>query len=479
MLRRQFRVAEPVPSDLPSASAGSDGDVRSLSGQYPGTMPDPLAAIVDLPETRPIPETVATIRDAIHRRLIEELNQKRLSGMSPEDARRSVREAASQVINTLPAPGVGEWRLQVLDELADEVLGFGPLEPLLRDDTISEIMVNGPEDVWVERRGRLVHSVARFRDRDHIMHVIERIVAPIGRHVDEGSPMVDARLPDGSRVNIVVPPAAPDGPKITLRKFARQRLTHQDLERIGTLTPEATGFLRACVQAELNILVSGGTGTGKTTLLNVLSSFIGEHERVVTIEDPVELQLQQAHVVSLEARPPSLEGTRQITQRDLVRNALRMRPDRVIVGEVRGGEAFDMLQAMNTGHDGSLSTVHANTPRDAVSRIENMVLMAGYELPDHAVREQIASAIQMIVQISRLPDGSRRITHVTEIAGIEGQTLLLQDIFVLEVDGQDESGQLRTRFRPTGLQPHFKDRFARAGVAFPGELLRRDDWGEA
>ena len=449
-----------------------------MSGEYPSAVSGPPPTAVDFTETRPLPEAIAAIRDNVHRRLIEELNQQRLVSLSEEDARRAVREAASQMLAAVAASSLGEWRSQVLDELADEVLGFGPLEPLLRDDSVTEIMVNGPVDVWVERNGRLQHSVVRFRDREHIMLVIERIVAPIGRHVDEGSPMVDARLPDGSRVNIVVPPAAPDGPKITLRKFARQRLTHADLERIGTLTPEATGFLRACVEAELNILVSGGTGTGKTTLLNVLSSFIGNHERVVTIEDPVELQLQQAHVVSLEARPSSLEGTRQITQRDLVRNALRMRPDRVIVGEVRGGEAFDMLQAMNTGHDGSISTVHANTPRDAVSRIENMVLMAGYELPDHAVREQIASAIQLIVQISRLPDGSRRITHVTEVAGLEGQMLLLQDIFLLEVDGHDEHGRMRTRFQPTGLQPHFKDRFDRAGVPFPAELLRRADWGE-
>jgi len=438
----------------------------------------PVAPPVEFQETRPLPPAVAALRDLIHRRLIEELDQQRLAGLPAGAARRAVGDAAGQILAASPQTAVGEWRQQILDELADEVLGFGPLEPLLRDDSVTEIMVNGPEDIWVERGGRLSHSASRFRDRAHIMHVIERIVAPLGRHVDEGSPMVDARLPDGSRVNIVVPPAAPDGPKITLRKFARRRLTHVDLERIGTLTPEATAFLRASVEAELNILVSGGTGTGKTTLLNVLSSFIGLHERVITIEDPVELQLQQPHVVCLEARPPGLEGTRQITQRDLVRNALRMRPDRVIVGEVRGPEAFDMLQAMNTGHDGSISTVHANTPRDAVSRVENMVLMAGYDLPDHAVREQIASAIQLIVQISRLPDGSRRITHVTEVAGIEGQTLLLQDLFLLEVKGRDEAGKLLTRFRPTGLQPQFKERFERAGVPFPSEILRREDWDE-
>ncbi len=477
MLRRQFRPqsAERSPD---SASPGIAGGVGTLPRVDASPLPGDAPPTLDLPETRSLPEAVATIRDQVHRRLIEELDQQRLASLAPEEARRAVRDAAGVVVAAYGTAVPAEWRPQVLDELADEVLGFGPLEPLLRDDSISEVMVNGPADVWVERAGRLSRSVARFRDREHVMHVIERIVAPLGRHVDEGSPMVDARLPDGSRVNIVVPPAAPDGPKITLRKFARRRLTHEDLERIGTLTPEATRFLRGSVEAGLNILVSGGTGTGKTTLLNVLSSFIGEHERVVTIEDPVELQLQQPHVVCLEARPPGLEGTRQITQRDLVRNALRMRPDRVIVGEVRGGEAFDMLQAMNTGHDGSISTVHANTPRDAVSRIENMVLMAGYDLPDHAVREQIASAVQLIVQISRLPDGSRRITHVTEVAGMEGQTLLLQDIFLLEVDGRGEDGRLRTRFRPTGLQPQFRERFERAGVSFPAEVLLREDWGE-
>ena len=349
-------------------------------------------------------------------------------------------------------------------------------------------MVNGPADIWIERGGRVERASQQFRDEDHLLRVIERIVAPLGRRVDEASPMADARLPDGSRVNIVVPPAAPSGAKITLRKFARHRLQTEDLIRLGTLTPESAEFLRACVAAELNVLVSGGTGTGKTTLLNVLSSFIDEHERIVTIEDPLELQLQQPHVVALEARPPGVEGTRQISQRDLVRNALRMRPDRVIVGEVRGGEAFDMLQAMNTGHDGSISTVHANTPRDALSRVENMVLMAGLDLPDHAIREQIASAIQLIVQVTRLPDGTRRVTHITEVAGQEAQTITLQDLFLYErtngapvgtdVDGGETArGPLPSGgLRPTGLQPHFLDRFERNGVSFPTHTLRSDRW---
>jgi len=421
-----------------------------------------------------LPPGLIRIKEQVHRQLIDEIDQERLAPMSPADARREVRDAAQDILSGYPLQGTGDLRQALVDEIVDEVLGLGPLEPLLRDDSISEIMVNAPDQVWVERSGRIQRSAHAFRDEAHLMRVVERIVAPLGRRVDEASPMADARLPDGSRVNIVIPPASPSGAKITLRKFARQRLLVGDLIRLNTLSEGAAEFLRACVEAELNVLVSGGTGTGKTTLLNVLSSFIGMHERIVTIEDPLELQLQQPHVVSLEARPPGLEGTRQITQRDLLRNALRMRPDRVIVGEVRGGEAFDMLQAMNTGHDGSISTVHANTPRDAVSRVENMVLMAGLDLPDHAIREQIASAIQLVVQISRLPDGSRRVSHITEVVGMEGQMITLQDLFALETTGTDEQGRLIGELTPTGLQPHFISRFERTGVEFPADTIRVD-----
>ncbi|TAK73280.1 MAG: CpaF family protein [Dehalococcoidia bacterium] len=396
--------------------------------------------------------------------------------MAPEDARRTLREAATTTLAQHRQPGLNDYRAAIIDAIIDDVLGLGPLEPLLRDDSVSEIMVNGPQQIWVERKGRIMRTGYRFRDAEHLARVIERIVSPLGRHVDEASPMVDARLPDGSRVNVVVPPAAPHGATITLRKFARQRLTPADLVRFGTWTEPMHEFLEACVAAEINIIVSGGTGTGKTTLLNVLSSFINESERIVTIEDPLELQLQQPHVVSLEARPPGIEGTHQISQRDLVRNALRMRPDRIIVGEVRGGEAFDMLQAMNTGHDGSIGTVHANTPRDAISRIENMVLMAGFELPDQAIREQIASAIQLIVQLSRLPDGSRRITHITEVAGMEGVMITLQDLFTFDPQAPGEGGQSHGAFSATGLMPHFTDHFERNSVPFPGHLLRTPRW---
>jgi pilus assembly protein CpaF len=462
MLRERFASPRPAPS-----TAEHDPSVAAV--EAPVAPPRPL-----VPEAPALPPALVHVKERVHRQLIEELDQDRLGRLSPAEARAEVRRATHEIVEGYPLQGAGELRQALVEEIIDDVLGLGPLEPLLRDDSVSEIMVNGPDQVWVERSGRLQRSVQTFRDESHLMRVVERIVAPLGRRVDEASPMADARLPDGSRVNIVVPPASPSGAKITLRKFARQRLLSADLVRIGTLSEGAEGFLRGCVRAELNILVSGGTGTGKTTLLNVLSSYIDEHERIVTIEDPLELQLQQPHVVSLEARPPGLEGNRQISQRDLLRNALRMRPDRVIVGEVRGGEAFDMLQAMNTGHDGSISTVHANTPRDAVSRVENMVLMAGLDLPDHAIREQIASAIQLIVQVSRLPDGSRRVSHITEVAGMEGQMITLQDLFVMVVDGEAAEGRLTSTLMPTGLQPRFIDRFERVGVPFPAESLRVD-----
>ncbi|MGE3856487.1 MAG: CpaF family protein [Dehalococcoidia bacterium] len=442
----------------------------------PAASPAPPPAFVEPPT---LPPALQATRVRLHERLIEDLDPDRLAKMAPADARRALREDAGAILGQQQLQGMGEFRQTLIDEVVDDVLGLGPLEPLLRDDSVSEVMVNGPHSIWVERAGRLSRSVRRFRDDDHLARVIERIVGPLGRHVDEASPMVDARLPDGSRVNIVIPPAAPRGATITLRKFARQRLTADDLVRIGTLSAAAAEFLQACVAAGLNILVAGGTGTGKTTLLNVLSSYIGDAERIVTIEDPLELQLQQPHVVSLEARPPSIEGTRQITQRDLLRNALRMRPDRVIVGEVRGGEAFDMLQAMNTGHDGSIGTVHANSPRDALSRVENMVLMAGLDLPDTAVREQIASAVQLLVQITRMPDGSRRVTHVTEVAGMEGHMVTLQDLFLFQVDGRAEDGRISGALVATGLQPHFLDRFERAGVPFPVHLLRTNRWESA
>ena len=439
-----------------------------------------LAVPADVPplaiEPRALPPALLAVKEAVHRQIIDDLDQSQLAALDSDAARSLVRRAAGEILSLQQIQGIGAYREALLDEIVDDVLGLGPLEPLLRDDTVSEIMVNAPDSIFVERGGRLYATNYVFRDEEHLTRVIERIVSPLGRHVDEASPMADARLPDGSRVNVVAPPAAPGGMKLTLRKFMRKRLRGEDLVIRGTLSAPALGFLRAAVQAKLNIIVSGGTGSGKTTLLNVLSSFIGETERIVTIEDPLELQLQQPHIVPLEARPAGLDGSRPITQRDLVRNSLRMRPDRIIIGEVRGGEAFDMLQAMNTGHEGSLSTVHANTPRDGLSRIENMVLMAGFDLPAHAIREQIASAIHLIVQIGRQTDGSRRVTQITEVAGMEGQTVTLQDLFQVEGAGRDERGRVTGTLVPTGLQPHFADRFEEYGVELPVDLLRTDRW---
>ena len=416
-------------------------------------------------------EALEQLKFTLHQRLIEELDPSKLEGLAKERAREAVESAARTLI-AQEMPGiVGATRDELVSAVADEVLGLGPIEGLIRDPSISEVMVNAPDVVFYEREGRLYLSSVRFRDDAHIMRIIERIVAPLGRRVDESSPMVDARLPDGSRVNVIIPPVAPKSPTITIRKFRVDKMTIEDLIQTGTMTRELAEFFRACVRVKLNTIVSGGTGTGKTTMLNALSSFIPDTERIITIEDPTELRLQQGHVVSLEARPPSLEGKGEVTQRDLVRNALRMRPDRIIVGEVRGPEAFDMMQAMNTGHEGSLGTVHANSPRDALARIENMILMAGLDLPVRAIREQIASAIHLIIQIARFPDGSRKVTHVTEVAGMEGQVVTLQDLFRYHQTGVDSEGRVIGEFRTTGIRPRFTERFEVAGIRLPAELF--------
>lgn len=356
-------------------------------------------------------------------------------------------------------------------DIINETIGYGPITPLLNDPQINEVMVNSPTQVYVERNGRLELSGVTFRDNAHILHIIERIVAPLGRRIDESSPMVDARLPNGSRVNIIIPPLALNGPTITIRKFAEKPFTVNDLIKFGTLTPEVAQFLKACVEARLNIVVSGGTGSGKTTTLNVISSFIPSDERIITIEDAAELQLHQAHVVRLETRPPNVEGKGTISIRDLVRNSLRMRPDRIVVGEVRSGEALDMLQAMNTGHDGSLTTGHANSPRDMLSRLETMVLMAGMDLPVRAIREQISSAIDLIVQQSRLKDGSRKITHITEVSGMEGDVITLQDIFVYREGDSDNAGRKTGKLVPTGLIPTFIEKLKKTSVPISPDLF--------
>lgn len=362
-------------------------------------------------------------------------------------------------------------RSKIIDDVLDEILGFGPITPLLRDIDVSEIMVNGPNMVYAEKKGKLVLTDIKFKDNNHVLHVIEKIVAPIGRRIDESSPMVDARLPNGSRVNAIIPPLALDGPTITIRKFSEDPFTVADLIGFGTLTTEMAELIRIGIEGRLNVVVSGGTGSGKTTTLNVLSSFIPNDERIVTIEDAAELRLTQDHVVRLETRPANIEGKGEISIRDLVKNSLRMRPDRIVVGEVRSGEALDMLQAMNTGHDGSLTTGHANSPRDMISRLETMVLMSGMELPIKAIREQIGSAVDLIVQQSRLKDGSRKITHITEIQGLEGDVIVLQDVFKFVQEGLDDKGKIIGSYKFTGIKPKFVEKLEEKNIKIPSNIF--------
>jgi pilus assembly protein CpaF len=402
----------------------------------------------------------------------ENLTRELESQNPPYDQREAfVRQKLTEVFGRLRANVPDSIRQQITREVMDEVLGYGPIQPLLNDPDVSEVMVNGPKKVYVEKKGKLTKTGVTFENDNHVIRVIERIVLPLGRRIDADSPTVDARLPDGSRVNAIVPPVALDGPSITIRKFRRDKLTMQQLIEYGSITPQMAEFLKACVISRLNIVISGGTGSGKTTLLNVLSGLIPEDERIVTIEDAAELQLQQDHVVRLETKPASLEGKGQVTIRDLVRNSLRMRPDRIVVGECRGGETLDMLQAMNTGHDGSLTTLHANTPRDALSRLETMVLMAGMDLPVKVIRQQISAAIDLIVQQTRLKDGSRKVTAISEVAGMEGDTIVLTDIFRFEQTGQTPDGKVIGQLKPTGIRPLFTPRLENAGFKLPPEVF--------
>lgn len=414
-------------------------------------------------------ETFHQLKSRVQNRVIAELDPR----MDLSDAERVRRTLEETFLSVLESEGIVLSRTErhrLFEAIVAEILGYGPIEPLLKDDTVTEIMVNGPKQVWVERHGKLEKTSIQFDDDDHVMRIIDRIVSPLGRRIDESSPMVDARLPDGSRINAVIPPISLVGPCLTIRKFSRDPLTVDDLIRFGTMTPEIAQFLKACVEARLNIVVSGGTGSGKTTLLNVLSSFIPGDERIVTIENAAELQLRQEHVVTLESRPPNIEGRGEVTIRDLVINALRMRPDRIVVGECRGGEALDMLQAMNTGHDGSMTTVHSNSPRDTLHRLETMVLMAGMDLPVRAIREQIASALDLIIHMARLKDGSRKIVAITEVQGMEGDVIVLQDIFVFEQTGF-EDGKVIGRIKPTGVRPKFMEKFEVANIYLPPQIF--------
>jgi pilus assembly protein CpaF len=452
-----------VPESQPPAPRPGGAPATPPGGSAPAAPNRPFLGAM------PARESFREAKFRVQNRLINELDPK-LDLTNQVEVRRQIEELFGKIADEEGLALTRAERVRMLEQITDEILGLGPLEPLLRDETITEVMVNGPQQVYIEREGRLELTNVTFQNDEHVMKIIQRIIAPIGRRVDESSPMVDARLADGSRVNAIIPPLSLVGPVITIRKFSATPFTVEDLVRFGTATPEMFEFLEACVKARLNIFVSGGTGSGKTTMLNILSSFIPDDERIVTIEDAAELQLRQEHVVTLEARPANIEGKGAIPIRELVRNALRMRPDRIVVGECRSAEALDMLQAMNTGHDGSMSTGHANTPRDMLSRLETMVLMAGMDLPLRAIREQIASAVDLIVHQNRLKDGSRKIVNITEVQGMEGDVIVMQDIFVFEQTNVVE-GKIQGKLRPTGIRPKFVEKFEVAGIHLPPNVF--------
>jgi pilus assembly protein CpaF len=411
------------------------------------------------------------VKRKIHGRLVEEANLAALDTLEPEEIRSEIENVVEYYLREEKALLNDDERKLIIDEILDELTGLGPLEPFFKDPTVSDVMVNTYKDIYVERFGLIEKTKSRFVDDVHLRNIIDRIISRVGRRIDESSPMVDARLPDGSRVNAIIPPLAIDGPMLSIRRFAVVPLEMNDLINYQTLTPEIAQLLAGCVKAKLNIMISGGTGAGKTTLLNILSANIPANERIITIEDSAELQLQQPHVIRLETRPPSIEGSGQVTQRDLVRNSLRMRPDRIVVGEVRGAEAFDMLQAMNTGHDGSLTTIHSNSPRDSLTRLESMILMTGVNLPENAMRFMISSALDLVIQASRMTDGTRKITSVAEVVGMEGDVITLQEIFTFDRKGIDKDGKVVGRHRSTGIRPRFTDRLEMAGIDVPENLF--------
>ncbi len=423
----------------------------------------------------------ASVKESVHQALIASLGPQLYDPhLSQGDLEQRVRVTLQEVLETENTPLSNNDRTRIAQEVADEILGHGPLEPLLRDSEVTEIMVNGPHQVFIERAGKIHPVAAAFHDDAHLRRTIDKIVARVGRRIDEAQPMVDARLPDGSRVNAVIPPIALDGSVLTIRKFSADPFTDHDLITFGTMTPQLRDVLDACVRGRLNVIISGGTGSGKTTFLNVMSGYIPSDERIITIEDAAELQLQQQHVLRMESRPPNIEGRGVVAIRDLVRNALRMRPDRIVVGEVRDGAALDMLQAMNTGHDGSLTTVHANSPRDSLSRLETMVLMAGVDLPVRAIRDQVSSAVDLVVQLTRLKDGTRRVVQVTEVVGMEGDIITMQDLFTFDYSaGRDADGRVLGSLRATGLRPKFTQTLSDAGVELPAGVFSAGDLRES
>ncbi|MEJ2339537.1 MAG: CpaF family protein [Gemmatimonadales bacterium] len=459
-----------MPADAPRGAV----DVDALPWERPGTAPER-----EVPNRQPFRTDEHShfqeVKTEVHRKLLERLNLSNIEELNRDSVVFEIKKIVRGLLSEQTLPLNLHEREELVDQVLDEVFGLGPLEPLIKDAEISDILVNTHAQVVVERNGKLEPTDVRFKDDRHLLQVIDRIVSAVGRRIDDSSPMVDARLQDGSRVNAIIPPLSIDGPHLSIRKFRRDVLSAEDMKRNHTLTEPMLEFMKGVVNSRLNVLISGGTGSGKTTFLNVLSSFIPTRERIVTIEDSAELQLRQPHVVRLETRPPNIEGIGEVPQRQLVINSLRMRPDRIIVGEVRGAEAVDMLQAMNTGHDGSLTTLHANSPRDALSRLETMISMAGLRLPEKGMRQQIASAIDIVVQVARLADGTRKIVNISEIVGMEGEVITMQDLFVFEREGMDADGNVSGRFRATGIRPRCADRLQQYGIDLAGTLFSEID----
>ncbi|WP_374396899.1 CpaF family protein [Tabrizicola sp.] len=463
--------ARPAPGAPAPAAAPADKAAFAARAQAQAAVPQRAAAeAIAADKEKKRKERLTELKVEIHKRLLEDLNLSAIESATEQSLRGEIAALATEALDEMSVALNKEDRLALTQELYDEVMGLGPLEPLLKDETINDILVNGPKRIFIERAGKLELSDVTFRDERHLLRIIDKIVSAVGRRVDESNPYCDARLQDGSRFNCMIPPIAVDGSLVSIRKFKKDKLRIEDLVRFGAFTEEMAAYLQAAVSCRLNIIVSGGTGSGKTTTLNALSSFIDNHERVLTIEDTAELQLQQVHVGRMESRPANVEGKGAVTQRDCLRNALRMRPDRIIVGETRGEEVIDMLQAMNTGHDGSMTTIHANNPRDAISRLENMVAMAGIEMPLKAVRSQIASAVNLMVQASRLQDGTRRMTSVTEITGMEGEVISMQEVFRFERMGVEPSGKIIGRFNATGIRSAYSDRFRQWGFDLPASI---------